>query len=520
MSANSSSSIRADVETGAVGSLARAISLPAVHDQWRIRVRRAVGFAVATLMAQWSAFAAHAENTSRVAERAQGSISPGERIRLSLALARTYRLLGQSQKALALLESIRGGPWPSPAVEADFYDELARNESALGRTHDSLVALRKAVALHPTAERRFRLSQLAERVGQREEALRQLKAAVAAEPTNFEYKAALAYALRQRGELAEAAKLLFEVLAANPERYMLHEELGYIYLTMGENEKAIAQFKWAIDNQQLYPTETAEERLDTERRMQGLRETISSVEPHWTAFGYSNLCLTGRYCTSRTSNLGSIISENQGGLEVDYQPPGIGYIDGRTLQGFARTFFNYRPGTIDPQGSSFQGGVGVHYKPLSDYNLVLSGERLFKLGGASEDNWLARASFSTSTGYIVEPAAGRSRYSLLYVDLAATLAAPHQYLTYADGREGVNFYLPLGLIASPFVYGTFRGNYGIGQNSSAESGIGLSLRGFFAGDEYHAPRGAVEVLPRVGYTFYNTLAPTSVVVSIAIVARY
>ena len=269
--------------------------------------------------------------------------------------------------------------------------------------------------------------------------------------------------------------------------------------------------------------ETPEERTATERKMEALRETISSVEPHLTALAYSNLCLSGNFCNRRTTNLGSLISANQGGIEIGYQPPEIGYVDGRTFQGFARTYFNYDPGTIDPQGKSFQGGVGIRYKPLPDYNLVLSGERLFKLGSNAQNNWLARAAFSTSTGYagyIVEPTAGRPRYSLFYVDLAGTLTSPHQYLTYLDAREGLNFGLADRLVGSPFAYTIFRGNYGVGANTSAEAGLGFSLRGFLGGDEYHAPPVALEVLPRLGYTVYDSLAPTSVVFSITLVARF
>jgi adsorption protein A len=446
-----------------------------------------------------------------------------ERLTLSLALARSYRLAGQPQKALETLRPLGGGPWPSTAVEADYHDELARAEDALGRPSQALSELRQAAALEPTAERRFRLGELAERLGDREEARRELEAAVAAEPANTEYKAALAYELRRSGELAEAARLLSEVLAVAPQRYAIHEDLGYIYLGLGENENAIKEFKWAIDNRQLYPAVTSEERTATERKMEALRETISSVEPHLTALAYSNLCLSGNFCNRRTTNLGSLISANQGGIEIGYQPPEIGYVDGRTFQGFARTYFNYAPGTVDPQGKSFQGGVGIRYKPLGDYNLVLSGERLIKMGSNAQNNWMARAAFSTSTGYagyIVEPVAGRPRYSLLYVDLAATLSSPRQYLTYLDAREGLNLGLTDRVVGSPFLYGIFRGNYGIGANTSAETGLGFSLRGFLGGDEYHAPPIALELLPRLGYTVYDSLAPKSVVFSITAVARF
>jgi tetratricopeptide (TPR) repeat protein len=456
----------------------------------------------------------------RSAGETGAAFSDIEKLRLTLALARSYRLTDQPQKALDTLAPLSAGPWPSAALEAEYHDEVARDEEALGRMTAAREELGRAVALDPTADRRFRLSQLAERMGDRAEARNQLEAAVAAKPGNMEYRAALAYTLRNSGDLAGAAQLFSGVLAAEPNRYALHEDLGYTYLGLGENEKAIDQFKWAIDNQQLYPAETQEEREATAHKIEGLRRTIDAVEPHWTAYGYTNLCLTGHYCERRTRNLESLISTNQGGLELDYQPPEIGYVDGRIFQGFARTFWSYAPSTISPQGNSFQGGVGIHYKPLRDYNLVLSGERLIKFGANAVNNWEGRISFSTSTGYEIDPVASRSRYSLLYIDVAGTAQSPHQILTYADLREGVNFNFADQMVISPFVYGIFRGNYGIGANTSAETGIGASLRGFFYEDMYHAPRDAVELLPRLGYTVYDSLATPSVVFSITLVARF
>jgi tetratricopeptide (TPR) repeat protein len=463
---------------------------------------------------------AAAQTTSPGKNEETSAFNYVDKVRLTLALARSYRLTDQPQRALDMLASLSAGPWPSAALEAEYHDELARDEEALGRPSEARGELERAVALDPTAERRFRLSQLSERLGDREEARHQLEAAVATEPGNMEYKAALAYALRESGDFAGAAQLLSGVLTAEPNRYALHEDLGYTYLGLGENEKAIDQFKWAIDNQQLYSNETQEERETTARTIEGLRRTINAVEPHWTAYGYTNLCLTGHYCERRTRNLESLLSTNQGGVELQYQPPNIGFVDGRIFQVFARTFFSYAPGTISPQGNSFQGGVGIHYKPLRDYNLVLSGERLIKFGADSVNNWEGRVSYSTSAGYEIDPVAAQSWYSLLYVDLAATAQSPHQILTYADGREGLNFKFADRGVISPFVYGIFRGNYGIGANTSAETGIGASLRGFFYEDKYHAPRDAVEVLPRLGYTVYDSLATPSLVFSITVVARF
>jgi tetratricopeptide (TPR) repeat protein len=466
-----------------------------------------------------TAGAAQASAAGRTGQN-NAAFSKIEKLRLTLALARSYRLTEQPQKALDLLASLSAGPWLSAALEAEYHDEIARDEEALGRPSEARGELERAIALDPTAERRFRLSQLAEHLGDHEEARRQLEAAVAAEPGNTEYGAALAYSLRNSGDLAGAANLLSGILAREPNRYALHEDLGYTYLGLGENNQAIEQFKWGIEHQQLYPAETQEEREAAAATIEGLRRTINAVEPHWTAYGYTNLCLTGHYCERRPRNLESLISTNQGGLELQYQPPEIGYVDGRILQGFARTFFSYAPGTISPEGNTFQGGVGIHYKPLRDYNLVLSGERLIKFGANAVNNWEGRVSFSTSSGYEIDPVASKSWYSLLYVDLAGTAQSPHQILTYADGRGGINFNFADRMVVSPFLYGIFRGNYGIGANTSAETGIGASLRGFFNEDTYHAPRDAVELLPRLGYTVYDSLATPSVVFSLTLVARF
>src|SRR3984893_9007508 len=209
-----------------------------------------------------SAGAAQAPSSGSTGETS-AAFSSVEKLKLTLALSRSYRLTGEPQRALDTLAPLSAGPWPSAAIEAEYHDEVARDEEALGRPHKARGELERAVELDPTAERRFRLSQLAARLGGREEARRQLEAAVAAEPGNVEYKAALAYTLRNNGDLAGADRLLSGVRAAEPNRYALHEDLGYTYLGLGENDKAIDQFKWAIDNKELYPNETQEERETT-----------------------------------------------------------------------------------------------------------------------------------------------------------------------------------------------------------------------------------------------------------------
>src|SRR5437868_11137498 len=146
-----------------------------------------------------SAGAAQAPSPGSTRETS-AAFSSVEKLKLTLALARSYRLTDQPQRALDILTPLSAGPWPSTATQAEYHDEVARDEEALGRPNEARGELERAVALDPTAERRFRLGQLAERLGDREEARHQLEAAVAAEPGNTEYKAALAYMLRNSGD--------------------------------------------------------------------------------------------------------------------------------------------------------------------------------------------------------------------------------------------------------------------------------------------------------------------------------
>ena len=57
-------------------------------------------------------------------EETSAAFSNLEKLRLTLALARSYRLTEQPQKALDILAPLSAGPWPSAAIEAEYHDEL------------------------------------------------------------------------------------------------------------------------------------------------------------------------------------------------------------------------------------------------------------------------------------------------------------------------------------------------------------------------------------------------------------
>lgn len=65
----------------------------------------------------------------------------------------------------------------------------------------------------------------------------------------------------------------------------------------------------------------------------------------------------------------------------------MGYRDGSLLQFFIRSFqtLDDQSGGADGAATN-QGSLGARWKPLRDYNLVLTGERLISIGDLAIDN--------------------------------------------------------------------------------------------------------------------------------------
>ena len=72
--------------------------------------------------------AAQAPSSGSIGETS-AAFSSVEKLKLTLALSRSYRLTGEPQRALDTLAPLSAGPWPSAAIEAEYHDEVARDEA-------------------------------------------------------------------------------------------------------------------------------------------------------------------------------------------------------------------------------------------------------------------------------------------------------------------------------------------------------------------------------------------------------
>jgi hypothetical protein len=94
----------------------------------------------------------------------------------------------------------------------------------------------------------------------------------------------------------------------------------------------------------------------------------------------------------------------QGGTELYWQPPKIGYDQGRVFQIFAReyaTLYDHSGGITGLP--TLQWSVGARYKPLSSQNLVLTVEKLMRGGHYAYDDWLFRVGYSIDDGIDLHP---------------------------------------------------------------------------------------------------------------------
>jgi tetratricopeptide (TPR) repeat protein len=170
----------------------------------------------------------------------------------------------------ALVALLGALTWQSSGRFADsttlWRDTLARNPGAWlahvnlgvelrsqGRVAEAIEHHREAVRLAPDAKRRYILAVSLLRGGQTEEALEQLRLAVASAPRRYRARSALAALLARRGEREEALEQLEALAEIAPRRSDVHERLALAYQLVGRDAEAEASYRRALE---LDPTST------------------------------------------------------------------------------------------------------------------------------------------------------------------------------------------------------------------------------------------------------------------------
>jgi adsorption protein A len=312
---------------------------------------------------------------------------------VSLNLAKMQRQSGQFQEALATLNGLVSAKLP-PDLQAQRLDETAANLKEQNEPAKALEALTQANQLKQTPDRDYQIGLLYQKERQPQEAIPYLQKATSGEPENNHFKVALGYAYLQEKNYRETARLFTEVLRSDPDYLKLYPDLAYCNMHLVKNDQAVDWFKKAIDNQLLYPVSTPEEAEKLRQQIYQYRKEVSKITNRYDFTAYLSYTTTRAGQSIVPGVLGGGALPSQGGVEFAYQPPEIGFRDERIFQAFVRVLWNITPRSLRFDEDSFQGGVGLRYKPLQTQNFYLWGERLFKIGNNALDTWLLRLLYS------------------------------------------------------------------------------------------------------------------------------
>lgn len=479
-------------------------------------------------------------------------IQPGSE-QLGLLLADVYRREGKVDEADALVESLSArfpksapvlaqhgymaqrqmrydvacGDFSAAVATGKWSDEQQRNlrlawaDSALAmkRPHEAGVAL-APLADEKSAAIQVRIAQMSLQAGDNESAIRVAELAAGDATTDGERNMAASVVAQARQadqpapvpvddsatrKLQQAYDLLREHkdrealdsfqagFAGGAGNAMNYADAGYAAKRIGLNDESIQFFEHSLD------ADESEHAFDAQRKF-GYRREVEQLERTW------GFVLSAPYQSAAFGPQGTI-SVLQPGIEVYWQPPKIGYRNGRILQFFVRGYGTAYDGTGNVTGMpTVQGSVGARYKPLADQNVVLTAERLFHVGSLSTTDWLMRLGYSSEGGTDLRVTEPSWRSWQAYVEGAYFIKAG-RYIIYSELRYGHTWRLPMisdRLTVYPHV--AVAGDHDNRQpdETAIGAGPGIQLRYWFREGRYTAPASYLDVT--VQYRFPLTSA--------------
>jgi hypothetical protein len=294
----------------------------------------------------------------------------------------------------------------------------------------------------------------------------------------------LAYIATQRGQDRKAAEAFAQADAARQLPATALQDAGYAAVRARRDAEAVRYFERAIDANDALQLKMEPQMLFATRR------TISEVE---RKFGVLASLTYARSPGAAVPGFGIVNSGSQktlqAGAEAYWRP--WGFMNGRFVELFARGFETLSSDAGGITGSdSFQGALGVRWKPITSQNIVLSFSRLF--GSNTASDWLAQAAYSLDRGTDLRVDVPSWWTTRLALEVGRYLQ-PGQTYGLANLMVGRSYRLgdgnwvafPHGVIAAEY-------NSALQDQTSIGAGAGVSLRRWFREDKYHAPRSYVD----------------------------
>jgi Tfp pilus assembly protein PilF len=255
-----------------------------------------------------------------------------------------------------------------------------------------------------------------------------------------------------------------------------YADAGYAAKRIGDNDQAVTLFEASMD------ADDHEHTFDDQRRF-GYRREVQQLERTW------GVVVSLPYQVSAFSYQGTV-SVLQPGIEAYWQPPKIGFQNGRIFQLFVRGYGTAYDGSGNVTGlPTLQGSVGARYKPLVDQNLVISAERLIRLGSLSQNDWLARLGYSSEAGNDLRVTEPSWRAWQVYAE-ADYFVHQGRYILYSQLRYGHTWAITRisdHLTVYPHVALIFDHDSKDQHETALSVGPGVQFRFWFRESRYSAP---------------------------------
>jgi hypothetical protein len=272
-----------------------------------------------------------------------------------------------------------------------------------------------------------------------------------------------------------------------------YADAAYAAKRIDDNKRSVDLFKQSLN------ADDKEHVFDEQRRF-GYKREVEQLEREW-GFQLSVPYQTAAFGPEGTVNV------LQPGIEGYWQPPNIGYRDGRILQFFVRGYGTAYDGSGNVTGApTIQGSVGARYKPLSDQNLVVTGERLFKIGNLSTNDFLFRLGYSSEDGTDLRVTEPSWRSWQAYFEGAYFVNAG-RYIIYTELRYGHTWRVsPISEKFTVYPHVALAGDHDNKATEQTALGIGpgVQFRFWFRESRYRAPASWADVT--VQYRFPLTSA--------------
>lgn len=299
------------------------------------------------------------------------------------------------------------------------------------------------------------------------------------------FRGDLAFVLGHLEEYDTGIEWMDQSLALYPYDIDGWQEHGYQSMKAHRNRDAMDSFERAMDlYDEIGPyTEPPSEADRYKDIRMSLTQEYAKLDKTWsfdfygqrTDFDIDESLLPGG--TPGDSMQGAL--QSQGGIGIGYRPPRIGFRDEKTLDITLRVLANLKPRTWDPDPESYQGGLGILYKPLRHHNYRFGFERLFMIGDNAEDNWLWRNTYGLEGGE--RPMRGE-RFWLSwrgYAEASYYLEPPRRWVFFGQGSIGPSVFLADRLILTfpeAIMLGRYQDNDRTGSGTYWYAGPGMQLR--------------------------------------------